>query len=379
MTDIANDVPRPRRKSISVRKILGWLHLWMGVIFSIPFAAVGLSGSLWMLVRDIPAPIEAPAPAQHTIADIIAVASAQAPEGARPAAFDAASGDRPATVRFTNPQAQQGQGGRGGFGARIAVDPATLAAGPVPQQNSGFGRLMHDIHGHLLIEGGFGRPFVGWLGVFMVGLGLTGIIMWWPVRGGWKRAFKIKLDGGLLRSVFDLHRVCGITTLIVFLIVCLSGVYIVFPQPVSTLSGVAAPQGRGQPDVAVTPVEGQIPLDIDGVVALAQASLPNGVLRSVTIPTNPRQGYRLSFNQAGDYTGAPQANVVVDQWQHKVVSLRNPDELAANSKFIAWQRALHAGVGLGMWWWVLVFISGLLPVLFAITGLMMWWMRRKVR
>ena len=35
---------------------------------------------------------------------------------------------------------------------------------------------------------------------FMTGLGLTGVIIWWPKRGQWKRAFQVKFSGGLLRD-----------------------------------------------------------------------------------------------------------------------------------------------------------------------------------
>jgi uncharacterized iron-regulated membrane protein len=57
--------------------------------------------------------------------------------------------------------------------------------------------------------------------------------------------------------------------------------------------------------------------------------------------------------------------------------VRDPTDYGANNKFLAWQRALHSGSGLGMVWWLLVFISGLLPPLFAGTGVTMWWLRRR--
>jgi len=34
-------------------------------------------------------------------------------------------------------------------------------------------------------------------------------------------------------------------------------------------------------------------------------------------------------------------------------------------------------VGLGPVWMVLVFLSGLLPLVFAITGITVWWKRRR--
>jgi uncharacterized iron-regulated membrane protein len=40
--------------------------------------------------------------------------------------------------------------------------------------------------------------------------------------------------------------------------------------------------------------------------------------------------------------------------------------------FVAWQRPLHQGLLLGPVWRLLVFLSGLLPTLFLVTGILMW-------
>ena len=392
MTDVMNAIPARQASSIGLRKVLGTIHLWVGVIFSIPFAAIGLTGSLWMLVRETPAPIVAAAGPGHSIAEYVEAARAQAPEGMRPMQFDAPLSDKPAAVRFGGAPRAEGaprpEGGPearpgppGGPGPRITIDPATMTARVAPQGNAGFARLMHDIHGNMLIDGFVGRQFVGWLGVFMTALGLSGIIMWWPRRGQWKRAFKVKLNAGLLRAAYDLHRFFGICTLIVFMIVCVSGVYIVFPQTVNRLFGanVQVRDARMQAPMLVTPVEGETALDADAAVEIAKGAVDGGILRGVVMPANPRAPYRVTFSKPGDMTGAPVVTVSVDPWAKKIMDRRDPDAYGANSKFLAWQRPLHSGSGLGMVWWVLVFISGLLPPLFAFTGVAMWWMRRKVR
>ena len=396
MTDAVNAIPARQASSISIRKVLGTIHLWVGVIFSIPFAAIGLTGSLWMLVRETPAPIVAAAGPEHSIAEYVEAARGQALPGMRPLQFEAPLLDKPAAVRFGGGRPEGGRrpeapaekgsearpaGPPGGFGPRVTVDPATMAASVAPQGNAGFARLMHDIHGNLLMSGFAGRQFVGWLGVFMTALGLSGIVMWWPKRGQWKRAFKVKLSGGLLRAVYDLHRFFGICMLLVFMIVCVSGVYIVFPQTVNTLFGAndQVRDARLQAPMPVAPVEGETALDADAVVGIARGAVEGGILRGVALPGNPRQPYRVTFSKPGDMASAPVVTVSVDPWTKQVMDVRDPDAYAANSKFLTWQRALHSGSGLGMGWWVLVFISGLLPPLFAFTGVTMWWLRRKAR
>jgi uncharacterized iron-regulated membrane protein len=387
MTDTTSEfLPLRQARKLSLRKVLGLVHLWIGAIFSIPFAAIGLSGSLWMLAAERPAVIEPAAGPAHTIHDYISAGAALVPAGARPVAFEAPRGGRPAAVRFAEnrPRERGGEGqgprpGSPGFGVRIAVDPATLAPSLSPPGAQGFARVMHDIHGNMMVSGGNGRQFVGWLGVFMTGLGLSGLVMWWPRRGQWKRAFRIKLDGGLLRAVYDLHRFFGFCTLVVFLIVCVSGVYIVFPQAINAMSGAgpAVRDARNQAPMPVSPIENETALDADEVFAIAREAVSDGLLRAVNFPANPRQPYRLTFTHAGDTVAAPQVSVIVDPWAKRVMEIRDPAAYATNDKLLAWQRALHSGRGLGMVWWLLVFVSGLLPPLFAATGVTMWWLRRR--
>jgi uncharacterized iron-regulated membrane protein len=47
-------------------------------------------------------------------------------------------------------------------------------------------------------------------------------------------------------------------------------------------------------------------------------------------------------------------------------------------KFVNLQNALHYGAALGIFWKVMVFVSGFLPLFFAITGFNIWWARRRV-
>ena len=55
-----------------------------------------------------------------------------------------------------------------------------------------------------------GRTFVGWLGVAMLVLGLTGLVLWWPKRGQWKYAFFVRRTATGLRFHRELHAATGI-------------------------------------------------------------------------------------------------------------------------------------------------------------------------
>jgi len=245
----------------------------------------------------------------------------------------------------------------------------------------GFMRLMHDMHGRMLIAGPSGRSFVGWLGVFMTFLGLSGIVLWWPRPNQWRSAFTFRFGRMGLKFNRDLHGAVGIWGLIVFLIVSFSGVYIAFPQTLNDAFGagkvVREARGFQGSPVKVAPIEGETPIEIDEAVALARADVPDGLVRSVQMPAAPDQPYRVLFSRPGDGNTAPRITAFVDPWAKRVAEVRDPKSYSAADAFLTWQRPLHTGLGLGWIWWSLVFLSGFLPLIFAISGFCMWFIKRR--
>jgi uncharacterized iron-regulated membrane protein len=69
--------------------------------------------------------------------------------------------------------------------------------------------------------------------------------------------------------------------------------------------------------------------------------------------------------------------VLVDPWTRRVVDTYDPQRFSLGERIIAWQHALHAGQGLGWVWKILVFLSGLLPLLFTVSGVAMWRLKRQ--
>jgi uncharacterized iron-regulated membrane protein len=71
--------------------------------------------------------------------------------------------------------------------------------------------------------------------------------------------------------------------------------------------------------------------------------------------------------------GAINAMLVIDPYSGKVLAKRDNSE-----RFLAWMRPVHDG-SLGAVWSFLVFLSGLVPSLFVVTGIIMWWKKRQRR
>jgi uncharacterized iron-regulated membrane protein len=215
-----------------------------------------------------------------------------------------------------------------------------------------------------------GRAFVGWLGVAMLLLGGTGLVLWWPRRGQWKYAFFVRRTAAGLRFHRELHAATGIWIFAVFMVVSFSGIVIAFPNTMIMLSGGSAARPaynlREGPNIA--PVEGAIPIGPAQALSLARTALPGAAPVSISMPA--RRNQTIIVNMLAD--GAVGASVYVDPWRARIVTVRDP-----SASFLAWQRPLHQGAGLGPAWRALVFLTGLVPTLFVVTGIVMWLRKRK--
>ena len=355
----------------TVKNLFGTLHLWFGVAFGIPAAILGVTGIWEMVVHPLPLVVETERVTTGVDA-LMAVARNAAPDGAVPQQYIAPAGaDEPVTVRFAPPQVGEG-GPRAAI--NIQVDPATSTVIPgQTQPRSSFSRFMHDMHANFLL-GREGRNVVAWAGIAMAALAVTGLILWLPRKGQWKRAFLISTSGPTRKILRDLHGAAGIWGLIVFLIVTVTGVLIVYP-----IGGPPAGAPPGAPAAQLEQAAAVEAYSVDAAIALVRAARPDAVVRNVALPRTVADTYRFNLGVRGEYRNDPPTVATVDSSATKVIDIRSPDQLSANERMALWARALHLGRGGGWTWWILVTLSGVLPVIFCISGIWMWLLKRKNR
>jgi uncharacterized iron-regulated membrane protein len=203
--------------------------------------------------------------------------------------------------------------------------------------------------------------------------------MWWPKPGEWRRAFIVRRKARGQRFHRELHGAVGIWTLVVLVVVSFSGVYLVFPQRLgaAVMAVMPARDFRAQPKVE--PVRVAPPLAIDDAVAMAREAAPGASPLLVAMPVRPDQAARVQLMREGHEHGKPMVTVFIDPARRKIVEVRDPRDFSAGEAVMTWQRPLHAGRGLGWAWRILVFLSGFLPLLFVITGISFWGLKRRTR
>jgi len=348
----------------------------------VPLIVIGLTGSVLVFEDELqswldPAPKAVGTGPERSLAEIVAAARAAAP-GLVPTlvTFPQAVGDA-ATVRLAEPARRPGPGG-----ITVFVDPATLAILGIEHPGDSLLRKIFLLHANLLRQDRSGRDIVGWFGVAMCVLGVSGLVLWWPARRQWRQAFTIRKDARGAALLRQIHGAVGIWSLTVFLLVSFSGVWLAFPQSFNAVASSWLGLRDLRPGMGAglaKPQAGMAPLDADGAAALAAASEPGAQLRSLTLPLRPDQAFRAVLRRSQDGASALPIIAFVDPWQRRVVELRDPKDYSFGERLVASMHAIHDGSGFGWLWRALVFLSGLLPAIFAVSGISMWLMKRRLR
>jgi uncharacterized iron-regulated membrane protein len=140
-------------------------------------------------------------------------------------------------------------------------------------RQDGLLRQIFFLHSTLLLKNRDGRQAVGWLGVVMLAMGISGLINWWPRRGQWGSAFAVTRGAQGFRLHRELHGAAGIWGLTVFITVSVAGVYLAFPEAVRGVVDLVSPSRDFRARAAalrVNPLTGIEPIDIDAAIALAR-------------------------------------------------------------------------------------------------------------
>lgn len=399
--------PRPQRRTF--RYWLQQAHLWIGLILLLPLVMMGITGAVLVYAHDIEHLLGQGEPDVKTAGEwqsaarlIEAARAANNEPGRIPIAvrWPVEIGE-PAAVRLSRPgmatERPQFRGGQQGGGQaqgrvptqspfagslQILIDPVSLQVLETQPAMTGWVRFFHDLHGHIFIPGGVGREIVGWLGVAMLVLGCSGLYLWWPRPGQWKAAFTVRRKARGLRLNRELHGAVGIWSLLIFMLVNFTGVYLAFPQQISGAINLVSP-GRDMRaamfQARVEPMRGTPAMDVDEAVELARARVPGTRFLNAFLSVRPDQALRVGLVRPGHEAGAPIVTVIVDPYRKTVVDVFDPQTMSAGEKVVAWQRALHYGIGLGGVYKFLVFVSGVIVPIFAVTGFLMWWIKRRNR
>ena len=342
---------------LQLRRIWFQVHKWIGLILAVLIIPLSLSGALLVWDRPVDRLLN---PARYAVSGgallpphaYVDAARAVLQPGQSIVSLAYPEGGGPILLQASVPGAPH----RAGPPSRISIwlDPPTARVLDVADSGTGVLRVMHRLHGSLMVPG-VGRKIVGWIGVAMMLSCFTGLWLWWPTVGSWLKGLRWRRHRNLDTN---LHHLMGFWIALPLFVLSLTGAWISFP---GLFGGgrPAGPPGRGGGQPIATPAQSP-----DAIAAAAARA--GGTVRTITWPTagaDPSWRVMLADRTLtiGDRDGAITAA---------------PNRPHGGPGLAGIMRRIHDGEGMGPVWQAIIFIGGILPAALAVTGVIMWWRAR---
>ncbi|HBO82562.1 MAG TPA: hypothetical protein DD502_30995, partial [Cupriavidus sp.] len=159
--------------------------------------------------------------------------------------------------------------------------------------------------------------------------------------------------------------------------IAFSGWYLNLPKwvtpiiaSVATLSPQIKPVSDPAPEGthAITPAQ---------AMTAAQKQFPDAAVTRISLPRKPGDAYEVRLRQEGEVradTGA--TRLWLDAYTGRPLAVRDPRNAASGDTIINWLFPLHTGEAFGSWGRAFITVFGLVPLAFAVTGVLIWWKRR---
>jgi len=361
---------RARSWRISIRRI----HLWLGLSLGLLFSVLGLTGSALVFYTSIDAALH---PA-------IQAAQDDPPPGLATPVWDRALATGRARWHDTAGKWTFEVTGEGGaIPARYYPAPGHHGDREMVWFSSDGRRIiraepwggylmswLYQLH-MALLAGDIGGQVVGWSGVAMLLLLVSGVVAWWP-RGSWQKALAFKRDAALIRRLRDLHKLSGLWSMALLFVLVASGVLLALPAVTQALfrpAAVPAPKSLGGGTGRITIVR---------AFKIAHRALPDGRIVFVDVPSTPDTPIRVRLQVPGDpHQRFPGSYVFIDQPSGRVLAVHDVPRAGTGAFLVSWIRTLHDGTVGGMATRILAVLLGFVPTLLFATGFLHWLRRNQ--
>lgn len=348
-----------------MRKLLFNLHLYGALIVGIFVVIIGVTGSIMAFEEDLdrlfhPELFKVQPQGELLPASALFQAAAQAFPGQKIGNIRfAQSPDSSAVFVVSGPR-------------QVFMDPYT---GKILGSRSPVTVLttIHMIHLRLLMGPPGGNIVAIATGVLLF-LVLSGLYLWWPLK-----RVTIKWGASARRIHFDIHNTAGIYSAAFLLVLGITGIVVHFDDSFEKYLHEQAGTKKISKNLPSTGQHGERRVSPDQAVAIALEALPGAKPLSLSIPGNPKGSYLVAVRFPEDLTPGGRSWVNVDQYNGRVLGLQNSRTVAAGTRTIIINRAIHTGDLFGYPTKILVALSSLMLVIQAITGYYMWWKKLRVR
>ncbi|OWQ82965.1 hypothetical protein CDN99_27530 [Roseateles aquatilis] len=381
---------------LKARRLWMWLHRWTGLSLGLLLAAAALLGALMTVLRPLDEALH-PELFRARASSTVAATAGQSPSpvSSTPtssSANDAAPGAPLEALRqrvaaefgaqatmTLRPPREDGESLRvmvrgPRWEGTLYIDPDTNVELGRRGEAEGVANVVFELHSALLL-GDTGKAVLAFTALAYLALLLTGLILWWPTTAAqWRHAFKVKLNKGATRSLFDLHRFSGAVLGLVLAVTVASGAWMAW-RPIGGWVNTLVGEPAAKPPKVGKAHGERIPLD--EIVAQAQARWPEGRVGFVQLGATDERPVRVRFRLPGE----PHPNGLSSIWAHPVdghvLTQLRWDRLDLAGRSTAWIYPLHSGELFGTAHRVVNGLLGLALFGMGVTGVWLWWRRRR--
>ncbi|WP_224998822.1 PepSY domain-containing protein [Cesiribacter sp. SM1] len=368
---------------MTVKKLVGKLHLWLGLMSGLVVFIISITGCIYAFqaeLQDLLQPfrfVEQQQTPYLPPSRLQAQAEKALPDKLVHSVLYAEPG-RAAEVLFYSHDPH--------YYYSVFMNPYTAEVLKVHDINNSFFGLVLEGHFYLWLPHEVGQPLVASATLIFVVMLISGIILWWPRnKNGTRQRFTIKWNGRWRRKNYDLHNVLGFYVSGIALLLALTGLIWGFQWFAAGVYGLAS-GGRElkpyQEPVSDTTLMAGKAADmpaIDKIWYNMRAQHPKAAVLEIHTPLSPSSSILAAINPNSD-TYWKMDYRYFDQYSLKELSVDHVwnrfHKLSGADKLMRMNYDIHTGGILGLPGKIIMFLASLLCASLPVTGICIWWGRK---
>lgn len=376
------------QKKTALGKLIGTLHLWLGLASGLVIIVLGLSGAIYVFTDEIKPLvyrdrlfIQPENKPKLPLSQLLAAAQKAVGEK-RPVTRVEISSQPDRTYIFRALKVD-----KEGFShwdyykyyLRAYVNPYNGQVVKLEDTKNEFFTIVLGLHMRMLFGEKIGHTVVSYSVLAFVLILISGLVLWWPAKwnkSSTDKSFKIKWNAKWKRVNYDLHNVLGFYACVILFVCAITGLVWAFDW---FEKGVKIVADGGKlteiPAVFSDTTQNKDIKAVDRVFAALQKDQPRAYGYLINFPATGK----LPINASTYLSGSNRYDRIqgqYDQFTGAQLRSRSFGELTNGEKAYAMNFDLHVGSWAGLPSKILTFFAGLICASLPVTGFVIWWGRR---
>jgi len=367
---------------MTVKKIIGKVHLWLGLTSGIVVFIIAVTGCLYAFeaeISNLTQPyrfVEAQQAPYLAPSKVMEIAEKNLP-GKHPHSVQYGKPTDAARVIFYHADPE--------YYYAMWLNPYTGEVLKVRDMNKDFFRVVLMGHYYLWLPPAIGQPVVIVSTVVFVVMMITGLILWWPRnKAARKQRFSIKWKAAWRRKNYDLHNVLGFYMTWVVIFMAITGLVFGWKWLANGIYKVAGGEKtiRYTEPLSDSTKTAQMPLltAIDKLYDQMKVEHADAETIEVHFPDNKTSSIEIAANTDADtywrtdYRFFDQNTLQEIPVEHIYGRLK---DAKAADKLLRMNYDIHIGAIGGFPGKLLAFFASLIAASLPVTGFVIWWGRKK--